>query len=265
MRVKAETSIWSSQLIPLVAALSSAQRQLRTLPDDPFEAMKQIGVARDDLRGAGVETARVIDLILSDLDGECVKHQAEFWGRLEAACVTNGWELHGSTDRRLVNRALFVSISGPVVKIEGQPSTYTPYIPSLIAPLARWLQGLGGFDRAAIESFTGTLAKSYDSLPRPGVECSLEDVYRRCVIEMQKPIFWRNPTPTSFVTFSRPAFRYRLSEMLRLGISTADGRILRLGTTTMTKDAWEIFSPGEQRVILAGRISLSSNGDGHAG
>lgn len=104
------------------------------------------------------------------------------------------------------------------------------------------------------------LAKAYDSVPRAGSECSLETVYRQCVFESQKPAFWRGPNAASFAAVSRSAFRYRLSEILRLGLLTNDSRAVELGTTTTSKDAWEIYSPGEQRVVIAGRIKLTRAG-----
>jgi hypothetical protein len=40
------------------------------------------------------------------------------------------------------------------------------------------------------------------------------------------------------------------------GLGTKDGKIPRLGTA-LSGDFWEVFSPGEGRVVQVGRLSFS--------
>ena len=260
---KPDPSRWSSDLGTLANVLATAEKSLRTLPTDPFESLKRIDAVAELLKRAGVAPIPALDATRSDIEQDCVRHEAEFWGRFAEECAASGWELFGSTNRRLVNRAIFVSQAGRVVKVEGLSTAYTPFVPKLIAVLVIQLRDVGASE-AELQSFLEIVSRAYDSIPRAGQESSLEAIYRHSIIEAQKPNFWRNPSPGSFVTLSRPMFRYRLSEVLRLGITAPGDRALSLGTTTMTKDAWELYSPGEQRVVLAGRLSLTSDGGLHA-
>jgi hypothetical protein len=262
MTEKREPSRWSDDLAALAAVFATTQEQLQTLPSDPFEALDRIDLLRDALKSAGVETIRSFDQVVPTLQAECVRFEAEFWGLLIQACTTAGWNIVGSTNRRLVNKALFVSHEGRTVKVEGRSAAYTPFVPSLMPALRREMENLQGSE-SELRSFLRLLNEVYDAVPKSGRECSLEAIYRRCVIDQQKPSFWRNPSRASFIGLSRPAFRYRLSEILRLGILTDDGRRLTFGTTTMAKDSWEIYSPGEQRTVLVGRLSFTSDGDIH--
>jgi hypothetical protein len=236
MKEKLDSSPWSDDFAVVSAAFATAQKQLRTLPLNPFEALRRIEAVRDALKGAGVETVESINAILPRIEAECVRLEAEFWGLLTEACATAGWDVLGNTKRRLVNKTVFVSQEGRIVKVEGVTAPCTPFVPSLIAVLSGQMQDLGGSE-IELRSFLGVITKAYDTIPKSGRECSLEAVYRHCIIELQKPNFWRNPKPTSFVGLSRPSFRYRLSEILRLGLSSTDRRRLSLGTTTMAKDS----------------------------
>ncbi len=260
---KPDSSRWSNDLGALANALGTAEKRFRNLPADPFESLRRIDAVVDLLKRAGVGPIPALDATRSDIEKDCVRQEAEFWGRFADACAASGWELLGSTNRRLVNRAIFVSQDGRVVKVEGLSTAYTPFVPKLIAVLVIHLQDVG-VSEAELRSFMEVVSRAYDCTPRAGKECSIEAIYRHSLIEAQKPNFWRNPSPGFFVTLSRPMFRYRLSEVLRLGVTAPDGRTLSLGTTTMTKDAWELYSPGEQRVVMAGRLSLTSDGGIHA-
>jgi hypothetical protein len=259
----ADPTPWSERLSALSNAFGTAHKHLRKAPADPFEVVHRINAVRHALTSVGVDADKSLDAVLQALESECVRLEAEFWGLLTQACATRGWDVLGSTNRRLVNKALFVSQDGSAVNVDDVAAGCTPYIPSLMPTLTRVVEELMASE-AELKSFLGVLAKVYDAFPRPGSECSLEAVYRQCIVELQKPSFWRNPTSTSFIRLSRPAFRYRISEILRLGVLTTDGRAVTLGTTTMSKDAWEIYSPGEQRVVIAGRLSLTRLGGDNA-
>lgn len=259
----ADPTPWSDRLVALNNALATAHKHLRKASADPFEVVHRLNAARHALTSVGVDADKSLDAILPALESECVRLEAEFWGLLTQECAARGWDVVGSTNRRLVNKALFISQEGSAVKVEGVAAECTPYIPTLMPKIARVVEEFMA-PEAEVKSFLAVLAKVYDALPRPGSECSLETLYRHCIVELQKPNFWRNPSSTAFMSLGRPAFRYRISEILRLGISTADGRAVTLGTTTMSKEAWEIYSPGEQRVVIAGRLSLTRLGGSNA-
>jgi hypothetical protein len=252
---KSEPNRWSNELTSLIAALEAAQKQMRTLSPDPFTALRQLDGVRDRLMGVGLRPLDAIERVRKEIETECLRLEVEFWGMLSDACRKAGWDLFGNTNRRLVHRAIFIALDGQSVRIEGALAGCAPFVPAVMTVLSEHLQGLGGSE-SELKSFLATLVKVYDNTPRPAQECSLEALFRQCVLEAQKPTFWRNPTSKSFTALTRPIFRYRISELLRLGLSTTDGRTISLGTTTMSKDVWELYSPGEQRVVQAGRLSL---------
>jgi len=248
---------WSDQIATLIATFGTVQKQLRGLPESSFEALRRINTARDALHTAGIPGIEVIDRAAAALEGECVRSEAEFWGLLTEACSTTSWKVFGTTNRRLINQAIFVSQDGQSVKIEGLPTIFTPDVPRVMAALRDQLQDIESSE-SDLRAFLDLLLRAYEATSKTGSECNLEELFRCCVVELQRPGFWRNPVKASFVSFTRQAFRFGLSEILRRGMTAPDGRAICLGSTTATKDAWEIFSPGEQRVVLAGRISFAS-------
>jgi hypothetical protein len=248
---------WSNQVATLSATFGVVQKQLRGLPENCFDALRQVNGARNALQSAGIKGIELIDSAAAALEGECLRSETEFWGLLTEACSANGWDLFGSTNRRLVCQAVFVSQDGRSVKIEGQAAIFTPDVANVMGALGKQFQDIE-CSESELNTFLELLTRAYDMTPKIGSESNLEELFRRCVIEFQKPSFWRNPVKESFVSLTRPAFRFRLSELLRKGMTTPDGRAISLGSTTTTKDAWEVFSPGEQRVVLAGRLSFAS-------
>jgi hypothetical protein len=256
---KSDPSPWTHELAHLTGVLDAAQKQMRNLSHDPFGALKQIDSIRDRLRNVGIKEINALEEVRRTIERDCLRGEMEFWGLFSDECTRVGWDLHGSTNRRLVRRATFVELEGRSVKIEGVSTTYTPFVPTVMTALSAQLQSLGG-SQADPESFLTILAKAFDNTPKPAQECSLEAIFRQCILEVQKATFWRNPSSGTFTSLTRPMFRFQLSEIIRLGLSTTDGRTITLGTTTMNKDAWELYSPGEQRVVLAGRISLARGG-----
>lgn len=252
-----DQSRWSDDLSSLAAALGVTQKQLRTLSPDPFTALKQLDLVSRHLAGIGVNSVATIEVVRQKIENECLTLETQFWGILSEACRNMGWDLFGSTNRRLVNKAVFILMEGQTVRIEGADSGYTPFVPSVMTALSNQLQGLQG-SGAELKAFLAVIAKAYDALPRIGQACSLEALFRQCVLEAQKPSFWRNPSTKSFTALTRPMFRYRITQLLQSGLSTPDGRSISLGTTTMSKDVWELYSPGEQRIVQAGRLSLVS-------
>ena len=259
---KLEPSRWTDELGHLITSLDLSQKQMRTLSSDPFAALRQLDSVRDRLKEAGIQSLVAIEEVRTKIETDCMRLAAEFWGLFSDACRDAGWELSGNTNRRMVKRAIFVAQEGQTVRIEGVPTGCGPFVPTVMNVLTEQLQGIGSSE-ADLKTFMTILAKAYDSASKPAQESSLENLFRHCVLEAQKPTFWRNPTSSSFTPLTRPVFRYRISEILRLGISTSDGRTVSLGTTTMTKDAWEFYSPGEQRVILAGRLRLTRESGSH--
>lgn len=259
---KPESNRSCAALRSLSAALESASRALHALPENPFQALRRVDKARQLLSTSKLSPIEALESVRRQVEEECLRCEVEFWGHLADECSRRGWDLHGTTSRRIVNRAVFISLENHVVRVEGAPSASPPYAPAAIQVLSAQMETLGTSE-AQLRLLLAMVSRAYDRVARSAEECNLEELYRQCVMEAQKPGFWRHPTPNSFVSLTRAMFRYALSEVLRLGITTSDGRTVGLGTTTMTKDAWELYSPGEQRVVLAGRLSLVPAGEKH--
>jgi hypothetical protein len=251
-----EPTVWSDELATVTATLASCQKRLGRLSPDPFMALKELNEIRSNLADVAIPSLPIIEGVRDKIESECVLWEVEFWGRFTKACEDAGWTLAGTTNRRLVNQAVFVSLESRTVKVEGAANC-SPFVPTVIRTLSALLNAVPTTD-AELKVFLSAVAKAVDNAQPPGREASLEDLFRRCVFEVQKPAFWRNPTLVAFTPLSRSTFRYCIAEILRRGLETPDGRVISLGSTTMTKDVWEIYSPGEERVVMCGRLGLVS-------
>jgi hypothetical protein len=223
------------------------------LPDDPFTARKAILSMGEKLKARHLDMLSPPPELMHQLESECVREKAEFWDQLGHACAARSWEIQGTTSRRLLNRGLFVEAQEEGVSIENLP-VQTFHVPSLLKALEPVVDTLvpSGHDP---QQFLDLVAQAYDSLGGGG-EQSLEEIYRTVVWNSQKASFWKSLNPTQFVRVTRPQFRSRLTQTLQLAQRTSDGRELRFGTTVQTKEAWEIYSPGEGRVVQVGRMAL---------
>jgi hypothetical protein len=133
-------NFWGERLAALGDAFATSYKQLRKISADPFEVVGRVNSVRQALKGVGIDADQCFDAILPVLQSECVRLEAEFWGLLTQACAAHGWDVLGSTNRRLVNKAMFVSLEGSAVKVEGVAGACTPFVPSLMPTLARTLE-----------------------------------------------------------------------------------------------------------------------------
>jgi hypothetical protein len=248
-------SDWASRLEATFKVLKAASKFQLQLPVDPFETRRRLQGIIDKLRAARLESLLPPEELMQQLDAECTRQKAEFWSELTAACVQRGWELHGTTSRRLVKRGLFVEATDDEVLIETLPAMQTFHVPKVMKELDGVMCTLAGngLDQRQLMEL---VQRAFDALGGGG-ERPLEEIYRGVVWHAQKWTFWKTLGPKHFVRITRPQFRSFLTQALQLGMRSPDGRELRLGTTVQAKEAWEMYSPGEARVVQVGRLSLS--------
>jgi hypothetical protein len=246
---------WVEALDRAGRSIAAAVKRAHDLPEDPFKRRHEVEAIRNSLSDHSLGNLGPPQRVLDDLTGECAQLAAEFWQRFGEGCSALGWELHGSTSRRMLCRGIIVELKGESVTVEGIAEAHSPHVPALVESLKPEVAMVApdAFDAAG---FMSQLVTCYDRLPGSGAERGLEDVYRTLLWIVQKPAFWRSLDPKQFVRFTRPMFRARLTEALRQGLKSGDGRVVQLGTTTQPRDAWEVFSPGEGRVVQVGRLGL---------
>ena len=127
----------------------------------------------------------------------------------------------------------------------------TPYVPTLISVLTPLAESFILSDRD-MTSFMTNIHEAHRDVGQR--EAPLEEIFHRIVILLQKQMFWN--TMKGFVPFTRAMFRLRLSEALEKNLSTPDGRTIQLGATRLGQSAWEVYSPGEMRLIQVGSLAL---------
>ncbi len=247
---------WAGDLESLSKKLQSHAKAILAAGDDPFAQREQIERTARTLSEVDTNRLKAPDALRKVVDTQCVEARAEFWQQFCASAQTAGWEVHGSTDRRLVSRAIFVELKNDMVTIDGAPGRHSPYVPSLIQTLKPHIDVLKA-DKGGIRDFVDMLAQAYDMLGGQG-DITLEAVFRQCVLLIQSPAFWINVEPTKFLELPRPVFRYRLSAALSENLATTDGRDFRLMPTVNRKDYWELYSSAEGRVVQVGRLSFLS-------
>jgi hypothetical protein len=196
-----------------------------------------------------------LDGVRDSLEKECVESRAEFWQRFCTAAGEVGWEVCGSTERRMVSRAFIVELKGEWVSVDGLPGRHSPHVPALLRTMKPHVDSLS-IDYGSPQQLVDLAARAYDSLG--GGDISVESVFRQSVFLMQPAAFWANADQAKFQTLPRPAFRYLLSAVLSENTRATDGRELRLTPTVTRKDVWELYSPAEGRVVQVGRLAFIS-------
>lgn len=245
---------WAKELELIGKKLQTVGKEIAKLPEDPFLRRAKLEQVGDLITQLGIHDLRAPEEIGTYLDEQCQMEAAEFWKHFSDAVMAEGWHLFGSTNRRLISRGIFMELKENTVILEGGVKTLTPHVPSLIALLRPMVAELVT-KKEEIVKFVDLLKRSWDMTGSRG-EVSLENVYRIVFALMQSKTFWDNMTPAKIQPLSRPAFRVRLSAALERGISSHDRYSFRLGTALNQKEIWEIFSPGEGRVVQVGRISF---------
>jgi hypothetical protein len=245
---------WAGDLESLSKKLQSHAKAILAAGEDPFAQREQIERTAKTLSEVDTNRLTAPDSLRKVVDTQCLEARAEFWQQFCANAQTAGWEVHGSTDRRLVSRAIFVELKNDAVTIDAAPGRHSPYVPSLIQTLKPHVDVLKA-DKGSLRQFVDMLAQAYDMLGGHG-DITLEAVFRQCILLIQSPAFWVNTESAKFQELPRPVFRYRLSAALSENIATTDGREFRLMPTVNRKDYWELFSPVEGRVVQVGRLSF---------
>lgn len=249
------TSDWAATLGAASRVLKAASKFSTDAPDDPFEARHNLQDVINKLRAAHLDALAPPAELMQKLDAECTREKAEFWSQFSTVCAERGWQLDGSTGRRLLNRSLFVEATDDGVMIETLPATQTFHVPTVVKTLDSIVGEMSSI-RQDPRHFLELVQRAFDSVGGGG-ERPIEEVYRGVLWHAQKVTFWKTLSPQQFVRITRPQFRSLLTQVLQLGVRTPDDRELRFGTTIQAKEAWEIYSPGEGRVVQVGRLSLS--------
>lgn len=243
---------WVSTVESLSKQLRACTKAILSSGDDPFGRLQNIDRAAKLLEEN--DLTKSLTELRKSIEKDCLEAAAEFWQRFCAAANDAGWEVCGSTDRRLVSRAFIVELKDRVVSVDGLPGRFTPHVPDLIQILKPHIDRLSE-NYGSLQQFADLLARAYDSWGGRG-DIGIETVFRQYVLLMQPSSFWTNLEQSKFKSLPRPAFRYLLSKMLAENTRAADGRDLRLTPTLNRKDVWELFSPAEGRVVQVGRLTF---------
>ncbi len=255
---------WADDLLSLGRSIQAVIRKVGKLPEDPFRRRDELEAIARALSALGLERLAPPRGIRNELSACCTQLTAEFWQQFSGECHKMGWSLHGTTSRRLLCRAIFVELKGEAIVVEGIAGTLTPHVGTLVERLKPEVENVlpKNFN---LNDFLTHIVHAYDRLAGSGLERPIEEVYRASVLFGQKQGFWRTLDASQLVAMTRPMFRARLTEWLRLGLKTSDGRELQFGTTSQSRDTWELYSPGEERVVQVGRLGLARNeGGDHA-
>ena len=209
---------------------------------DPFVALKQLDEVRSQLRDLGIPDLAVIEGVRSKIDSECLIWEVEFWGAfhefLRRSRMGGRWE---TTNRRLVNRAVFVSLEGRTVGVEGVANC-SPFVPNVMRALSAQLNSAPITD-AELESILVNARQSsrQHAVIRIGIQSrrSLSSVRPRGT---EGGLLEEPDSRSLFTPLSRPMFRNHISEILRRGLETPDGRMISLGTTDDQRRLGNIFA-----------------------
>ena len=120
---------WAGDLESLSKKLQSHAKAILAAGDDPFAQREQIERTARTLSEVDTNRLKAPDALRKVVDTQCVEARAEFWQQFCASAQTAGWEVHGSTDRRLVSRAIFVELKNDMVTIDGAPEDILPTCP----------------------------------------------------------------------------------------------------------------------------------------
>jgi hypothetical protein len=248
---------WTERLESSAHLLAAVARGLRRPSADPFALRDEVDRLCARLEQAGLVALALPAQARAELSDLCTQLRAEFWDRFAAACGERGWDLHGTTSRRLVARGIFVELKDEQVYVEGRPGALPPYAPTVVEVLRPEVEALVPTDFHP-EQFVDLLARAYERVPGEA-ERPVEEVYRNVVVLVQKEAFWKHLDGKSLVRLTRPAFRARLAVVLAAA-PDPEGPAVRLGTTVNSARAWETFSPGEGRVVQIGRLAVVRKG-----
>jgi hypothetical protein len=245
---------WANEIEAAGKRLHAEAKAVSACGDDPFAQRERIERVDRTLATINLESLKAGANIRQAVEKACVEASAEFWQRFCAAATAAGWDVHGTTERRLVAKAFFVELKNNAVVIDGVPGKHSPHVPAVMAALKPHVDALAA-GKDSLQRFADILAEAYGILGGEG-EVPIESVFRQCVLAVQPASFWTSIEPEKLEPLTRPMFRARLSAILADNVKPADGRELRLTPTVTRKDVWEVFSPAEGRVVQVGRLAF---------
>jgi hypothetical protein len=245
---------WQDELDSLSKKLHAHAKAIQSAGDDAFALRDQIEKVDKTIREIALESLKATADVRKAVETACVEASAEFWQRFSAAAKDAGWEVHGSTERRLVARALFVEFKNDVVSIDAVAGKHSPNVASVIKALKPHVDSLAT-NKEGVGQFCEVLAQAYDALGGQG-DVPIEAVFRQSILLLQPATFWVTIDPAKFQSMTRATFRCRLSAILADNVRSSDGREMRLTPTVTRKDVWELFSPAEGRVVQVGRLAF---------
>jgi hypothetical protein len=245
---------WANDIETFSKKLHAHAKSILDSGDDPFAQREHVERVDKTLSEITPESLKASVDVRKALEANCVEETAEFWQRFCAAATEAGWEVHGTTERRLLARAFFVERKNDAIVIESVSGKFSPHTPAIIAAIKPYIAPLAA-DKASLQRFSDMLAEAYTLLGDQG-EVPVETIYRQCVMLSQPQGFWANVEPSKFQPLSRPMFRCRLSAILADDVKATDGREIRLTPTVNRKDVWELFSQAEGRVVQVGRLAF---------
>jgi hypothetical protein len=241
---------------PLEGAGARAKRLAKVLEGTApnyFEALELVQSIENDL--ASLDACReYLRNQAQDLAEKCARSQADFWESFSKTLTQYGWNIVGKTERRLLERGIFVELAGDKVSVDELGLTLGAMGVQVADALQSHVKDLRGWVGRPKE-FLAALEKAYEAAPGDR-ERSLESIYKGTLLNLQKSSFWKQPTGATLVPLSRPAFRACLTAAMQAGGRTPKGRVPRFAASLQDRDAWELYSPGEGRVVQVGRLVL---------
>src|SRR5690349_18011228 len=92
---------WISKLENSGRRLSTLAKRISEVNQNPFLLSEELRKGIDIIK----DVASIVPEVLAEMfKEECQIEEAGFWQELSAAASAEGWELHGSTSRRLLAR-----------------------------------------------------------------------------------------------------------------------------------------------------------------
>lgn len=245
---------WVNEIETVSKKLHAEAKAVLACGDDPFAQRERIERVDRALATINLESLKADVGIRQAVEKACVEASAEFWQRFCSAATAAGWDVHGTTERRLVAKAFFVELKNNAVVIDGVSAKHSPHVPAVMAALKPRVDALTAA-KDSLQHFVDILTEAYGILGGEG-EVPIESIFRQCVLAVQPASFWASVDPAKLELLTRPMFRCRLSAILAENVKPADGRELRLTPTVTRKDVWEVFSPAEGRVVQVGRLAF---------
>lgn len=241
-------------------ALSKAAKVAQTAaggrPD--WTDVADLGLLRDKARSIA-ELSNRLGSLHADWTQRADQRFLELESDLRDACSSHGWHVDGQWPTLYVERALSIAIDDKKksVSVAGRRVTQSR-VASVIAALEPLVRELLPHTFSS-ERFINDVAGAYDEARSDSTQVPILAVYRKLIIRIQSPVFWKDARDETFTSLTLDQFRARLYRALEEGVTTsADGRDLRLLPPLDTKDSLFLYQPAEARFGYVGRIEFLS-------